>query len=343
MKHFKTTIPLLAATVACMSFSATSLAAEATVPQPAAASASQTKAAPEKKQLSMAEAAKKSANPVSDIWMLITQNDYTALDTEDGHHEMKNRLSFQPVMPVPIFGGDYNLVNRVVVQQFSSPGSHGIQTPNGYTPDDMSNAAEDTFFNDRTNGMGDTVFMSLLAPNRDDGLIWGVGPTVIAPTAATDTLGQDKWQVGPAALVARLGKSNGGSVTELENWNLGILAQQWWSVGGDSDRHHTSQSDIQYFINYKVSPTGMIGMTPDITIDWTKDGKDRFNVPIGLGYIGMFKVGPMPVRWGAEVQYYVMHADPDKTENYADRDFVPYAPDWNFKVFIAPIIANPFK
>lgn len=283
------------------------------------------------KQLSMAEAAKKSANPVSDIWMLIVQNDYTALKAEDGHHEMKNRLSFQPVMPVPIMGGDYNLVNRVVLEQFSSPGSGNLE------PD-----LDSMFMDDRTHGLGDTVFMSLVAPNRDDGLIWGVGPTVIAPTATDETLGQDKWQVGPAALVAKLGADH-GDVTSLDSWNLGILAQQWWSVGGNSDRADTSQSDIQYFINYKVSETGMIGMTPDITIDWKKEGKDRFNVPIGLGYIGLFKIGPMPVRWGAEIQYYVMHSDPDNLDGPLDSDSIAYAPDWNFKFFIAPITANPFK
>ncbi|MFA0173335.1 hypothetical protein AB4424_25475, partial [Vibrio splendidus] len=36
----------------------------------------------EKEQLSVQEAAKKSANPVSDVWMLITQNDYTFLEKE---------------------------------------------------------------------------------------------------------------------------------------------------------------------------------------------------------------------------------------------------------------------
>ncbi|PML59554.1 hypothetical protein BCT58_04365 [Vibrio lentus] len=276
-------------------------------------------------QLSVQEAAKKSANPVSDVWMLITQNDYTFLEKEDGHHEMQNRFSFQPVMPVPIMDGEWNLVNRLVANHYSSPGDR----------------EDGDFFEGRTNGMGDTVFLSLAAPNRDDGWIWGVGPTVIMPTG-TDGLTQDKWQVGPAAMVARLGKETGNPAS-IESWNVGFLAQQWWDVGGsDSVTESTNQADIQYFLNYRVSNTALIGMTPNIQIDWTKDGSDQFTVPVGLGYIDMFKVGPMPVRWGVELQYYVMKPDANvNTTNPAE--YVPYAPDWNLKFFIAPVTLNPFK
>ena len=279
----------------------------------------------EGEQLSVQEAAKKSANPVSDVWMLIAQNDYTFLEKEDGHHEMQNRLSFQPVMPVPIMDGEWNLVNRIVANHYSAPGDR----------------EGGDFFEGRTNGMGDTVFLSLAAPNRDDGFIWGVGPTVIAPTG-TDGLTQDKWQVGPAALVARLGKETGQPMN-IDSWNVGALAQQWWDVGGsDSITESTNQADIQYFLNYRVSNTALIGMTPNIQIDWEKDGADRFTVPVGLGYIDMFKVGPMPVRWGVELQYYVMKPDANVgTTNPSE--YIPYSPDWNLKFFVAPVTLNPFK
>lgn len=260
-------------------------------------------------------AAKKSNNPVSDAWLLIIQNDLTTIggDAVDGT-EVRERLSFQPVMPVPISGGDWNLVNRPVFQFFDAPLDNDL---NSTDP-----------FGDRTVGLGDTIFFSLLAPNRDDGFIWGVGPTFIFPTATEDVLGQDKWQAGPAALAVLLGDKHGG--WGLDNFNIGVLAQQWWSFAGDDDRSYTNQSDIQYFINWRKTPTTLIGMTPNIQIDWTKDGSDRFTVPIGLGYIGFFRWGNTPVRFGVELQYYVMQPD-------------AASPEWNLKIFFAPIKANPFK
>lgn len=265
--------------------------------------------------LDLAEAAKKSNNPVGDAWMLVLQNDVTWLsgDAIDGS-EVRERLSLQPVMPVPVFGGDWNLVNRVVAQAFSSPVNSDI---NSIDP-----------FNDRTYGLGDTILFSLLAPNREDGFIWGVGPTLIVPTATENVLGQEKWQAGPAALIVRLGDKSGG--WGLDNYNIGILAQHWWDFAGNDNRPHTSQSDIQYFINWRKDETTLIGMTPNIQIDWKKSGSDRFSIPIGLGWIGLFKWGNTPVRWGIELQHYVLKPD-------------LAGPEWNLKLFIAPIKANPLK
>lgn len=265
--------------------------------------------------MDLKKAAQKSNNPVSDAWILLMQNDYTAIEGDiTSGTEYRNRLSAQPILPVPIFGGDWNLVNRPIIQLFSSP-----------LDDDLN--SEDPF-GDRTNGLGDTISFHLFAPDRDDGFVWGVGPTFIWPTANEEVLGQEKWQAGPAALLLNLGNQHGGF--GLQHFNLGILAQHWWDYAGTSNRASTNQSDIQYFINWRSNPTRLIGMTPNIQIDWKKDGSDRFSVPIGIGTIDLFKWGKTPVRWGLEFQYYVMQPD-------------PAGPDWNIKFFIAPISANPFK
>lgn len=270
-------------------------------------------ASSEGETMSLEKAAQKANNPVSDAWLLITQNDFTSIDTPDGS-EYRNRLSFQPVLPVPIAGGDWNLVNRIVTGLVSVPLENDLDSTDP--------------FSDRTFGLTDTVVFSLFAPNRTDGFIWGVGPSIIAPTATKDVTGQGKWQAGAAALAVRLGNSYGGA--GIENWNIGVLAQTWWDVAGSKNRADTKQSDIQYFINWKRDATQLIGMTPNIQIDWEKSGKDRFSVPIGLGTIGLTRWGKTPVRWGIEMQYYVMQPD-------------PVGPQWNFKMFIAPIKANPYK
>ena len=110
------------------------------------------------------------------------------------------------------------------------------------------------------------------------------------------------------------------------------MPQHWWSVAGDSDRSETSQTDIQYIFNWKATPTQLIGMTPNISIDWKAEGGffDKAAIPVGIGTIGMFKIGRLPVRWGVEAQYYLTGGDDIRREA-------------NFKVFIAPIIPNLFK
>lgn len=267
----------------------------------------------------LAEIAQKTNNPISDAWLLITQNDFTLLggDGVDGTENL-NILKFQPVLSFPMFDDSWNYLFRPVIQMTSAP------------LDDRSldEGFSDDPFGDRTNGLGDTVLLNLFGPNRDDGVIWGLGPTFIVPTATEDVLGQEKWQAGPALLLIRLGNKSGGF--GLDHFNLGALAQQWWSFGGDSDRDATSQMDIQYFINWRRNATQLIGMTPNIRVNWKESGSDKYSIPVGLGTIGLFRWGKTPVRWGVEAQYYVTQPD-------------PVAPEWNFRVFFAPVIGNPMK
>jgi hypothetical protein len=57
--------------------------------------------------------AQKSNNPLSDVWLLITQNDTTLYkgDLLEGTKTV-NSTKLQPVMPVPIFGGDWSTLGR---------------------------------------------------------------------------------------------------------------------------------------------------------------------------------------------------------------------------------------
>jgi hypothetical protein len=88
--------------------------------------------------------------------------------------------------------------------------------------------------------------------------------------------------------------------------------------------------DIQYFTNWRLNETALIGMTPNISIDWTAKSGNRISVPIGLGYIDIIKIGKLPVRVGIEAQYYVVRKDSS-------------GPEWNIRLIFSPIIGNPFK
>jgi hypothetical protein len=157
---------------------------------------------------------------------------------------------------------------------------------------------------------------NMISPAKvDGGFIWGVGPTFIFPTASHDVLGQGKWQIGPSALAVSLGKK----------WNIGALVQQWWSYAGDDNRPDTSQMDIQYFANYHWDPLTLVGMTPNIRINWEADEGEQVSFPVGLGIIKTAQIGKLPIRWGVEFQYYVIKPD-------------IAGPEFNIKMFIIPVV-----
>ncbi|MCZ8499231.1 hypothetical protein O9929_19510 [Vibrio lentus] len=60
---------------------------------------------------------------MSDVWMLITQGKlYLSRKRRWSPWDAKPLQLFQPVMPVPIMDGEWNLVNRLVANHYSSPG-----------------------------------------------------------------------------------------------------------------------------------------------------------------------------------------------------------------------------
>jgi len=273
--------------------------------------------------------AKKAANPLSDLWLLWSQNDTSFLQgdllPED---KILNSYKFQPIMPVPLFGGSWNFLIRPIIQVQSVPLDSdagklfGVNGDTIVEDEDLAKIAGDPF--GRTTGLGDSVLLTLLGPNKVDGVVWGVGASQIFPTATDDVLGQDKWQAGPAVLLAMMGKNPG-------DFNFGLLPQHWWSYAGKDSRKETSLTDIQYFINYKANTTALVGMAPNIRINWKTDkSKDKFTVPIGLGYNDMAFMGKLPFRYGVEMQYSIIRPDNVGTK-------------WNIRVYFIPIIPNLFK
>jgi hypothetical protein len=215
------------------------------------------------------------SNPVSDIWSLSLQsNTYFLSGDASDARRAQTAVAFQPVLPLHLTPR-WNLINRPVFTVLDTP----------Y----LNQAAEFR----RTAGFSDIAFLSLLSPRETRGFIWGVGPTLVFPTAATDQLGAGKYQAGPAAVALFLSKK----------WVVGTLVQHWWSYAGDSDRRHVAQSNIQYFVQYIVGGGWQVGTSPNILVDWAADKDDNVTLPIGLGVSKTTRLGPLPVKLGVEGQY----------------------------------------
>jgi len=259
-------------------------------------------AAPDHK--SMADVAKQLNNPVADIWALNFQfNRYYLQGEATDKTREQDVMNFQPVLPIHLTK-EWNLITRPVFPYlFSSP---DFEPGEGW--EDKS-------------GLGDIALVSLLSPAKlSSGFIWGVGPTFIFPTATNDALGQGQYQAGPAAVGLYMGKE----------WVFGSLAQQWWSFAGDGDREATSQANIQYFIQYLFGNNWQIGMAPNILIDWKADQDNRFTVPVGLGIGKMVRIGRLPVKFTAEVDYMVVHPD-------------DFGQQWDIRFQVIPVLPALIK
>ena len=279
---------------------------------------------------SQAQIAKLLDNPVGNFIAVPFQLDSVQLEgPRTGTTKTMNRFQVVPMFPLSL-DSDWNLINRVVVPWMSVPVNRAFGDCVGYAPGWLStcpsfpDALADPF--EPTGGLGDMVYVALASPKKPiktkpggGAIIWGVGPTAIFPTAAAEVLGTGKFSLGPAAVAGYLGRT----------WTFGILAQQWWSVGGSSTRDDVSLTNVQYFLFY-APPWGekaqwRIGMTPNVAINWKAKG-DQVTLPVGLGLSRMLEVGKLPVRLLLEADYSVIHPG-DKPGSR-----------WDFRFYVIPVI-----
>jgi hypothetical protein len=172
----------------------------------------------------------------------------------DNPHAWNSELLFEPVLPVALTT-DWNLVTRPVFKLFDSK--------------PYMNSEENSA---RKAGLGDSTLTTLLSPNSPN---WqfGLGPTLVLPTATTQQTGKGKWQAGPAAVFGYLS----------ESFLLALYPQQWWSFAGQSDRSATSKLQLQYFASYFVGDGWSVGMSPNIHVNWEASSGQKLTFPVGLG------------------------------------------------------------
>jgi len=116
--------------------------------------------------------------------------------------------------------------------------------------------------------------------------------------------------------------------TAFSNRYKPAVAQQWWSFAGDDDREDVSLMDLQYVARYRLTPTTNIGFGPNIRANWEAPSDKRWTVPVGIGADTLVKLGPLPVKVGAEVYYYVERPD-------------DFGPEWQLRLMMVPVLPAP--
>lgn len=131
-------------------------------------------------------------------------------------------------------------------------------------------------------GLGDLRFLDIVILHAGHRFIWGVGPTLVFPTASETQTGQGKWQAGPAALFAFL----------PDKWLVGLLVQNPISFAGDGDRKDANALILQPFITYQLGDGWFIRSQPQLFFNW-KTGRQTLPIDLGVGRV--FHIGRQQV------------------------------------------------
>ena len=252
---------------------------------------------------SAAEASKQAANPLASVWLMQFQQNNTWIGMpENDENRIQSNLQFQPLMSIKL-ADDWSLVTRPVLTLFNT-------TPfQDQTGKDM-----------RVTAFGDTTLALAVSPGHRLVGNWllAAGPTFIFPTATDSRIGQDKWQVGPAAAIGYVGK----------NFVTYVFPQQWFSVGGDGPR--TRQMLLIYAFVYTLPKGWTVGTNPNMFVDWEASSGNKLTFPVGLQVGKLRKLGPLPVKFDVQVQYYAVRPQFN-------------SPKWNLQFQVTPILPALIK
>jgi hypothetical protein len=244
--------------------------------------------------------AKATQNPVASLISVPLQNNSNF--AVGPYNRTQDIFNIQPVIPKRV-SEHWMLITRVI-------------QPFVWQPDSTQNAGGQLGFGD----MNPTFFISPAKPGK---LIWGVGPTMVFPTATSTILGQGKLSFGPS-LVA---------LVQPGHWTFGLLVNNVWSVAGSSHRPSVNQETLQYFITYNLKKGWNINSGPIITANWhnkangdAADGDDttpggRWTIPYGGGIGRVTRMGFQPTNFSVNF--------------YANAVHPPGASSWGMRLQIA--------
>lgn len=229
--------------------------------------------------LSAVELAKLAQNPVGNLVSVPFQND-TNFNTGP-QNGTQNILNIQPVIPISV-SKDWNVITRTIVPVISQP---------GFSPGQS-----------RVNGLGDIQLSGFLSPaTPKGGLIWGVGAIAQLPTNTDDRLGNDRWGLGPTAVVLHLEHG--------DPWVYKALANNVWSVSGSNSSPSYNNFLLQPFLIYNFHGGLYLTSSPIVTADWEASGGQRWTVLLGGGVGKIFHLDKLPINSQVSAYYNVVRPD----------------------------------
>lgn len=220
-------------------------------------------------QKSVDDLSKAAANPVSPLISLPLQNDF---DFGGGFNNsgFAYTLQAQPVIPFAL-NENWNVISRTLI-----PLAYNNYSPNG---------------NDF--GLGDIEASFYFSPTQSDdsGIIWGIGPVLLLPTATNSNLGAGKWGAGPTAV----------ALIQKGPWTAGSLVSHVWSFAGNSNRSDVNMSLIEPFVSYDFGGGTSLNLSAEVNYDWV----DRqWTAPINLSVSQIFQIGEQAMSLDVGGKYY---------------------------------------
>ncbi len=120
-------------------------------------------------------------------------------------------------------------------------------------------------------GLSDIALLDVVAFKQPWGLL-GAGGGFIFPTATSEVLGTGKLNAGPVGVLL---------YTKVPKLQVGVLAQQYFSIAGSSDRADQNFMLFQPVFNKVFDKGYFMQFSPIMKFDWENN---TYNIPISIAF-----------------------------------------------------------
>ena len=191
-----------------------------------------------------------------------------------GANGATNSLQMQPVLPI----GPFKAFPFVQLVKMTMP--LYVAVPGSVDPALQQFGA---------NGIGDLQFFDLVTIKQSWGR-WGVGPTLVFPTATGNALGAGKWQAGPSVALIYTG---------IKNLTAGLIVQNPISYAGSPNRPSVNQMIITPTFTFNLKEGWFVGLSDyNFSFNWENGGAGT--VPLGVQFGKVVTLGKQPFAMSFE-------------------------------------------
>jgi len=238
------------------------------------------------------------ANPNTPLASLNLKIQYRQFegDLPGANDETGTGLIFQPSLPFPLDSGAKILFRPAIPIQIDQP---------------VFDAASGEF--DSESGIGDIGYDLAYAPKSEAGQLLAYGIVGSIPTATEDSLGSDRWTLGPEILIGKL----------TRKYILGALLTHQWDIAGSGDAD-ISLSALNLFYVFLPGGGWNVGTAPIMSYDHENE---EATIPINLNAGKTVILAGRPWKLGAEINYFVDSPD-------------AFAQEWFIGFNISPVVEN---
>lgn len=239
--------------------------------------------APKPTQEPIATLMRRTQDPLEDLLAFYIQNNFNF--RTGGAERLRMVINLQPVLPFSL-GPRLHLINRWNIPMVNHPIGTAV----------------------RAFGVGDVSSTWTLTPARARSFRYGIGPTLVFPTAQDPGFGVKQWGLGPSAIL----------VASPGRFTFGVVLTHLWSFAQGGRPAELNLSALQPFIFYNFAKAWALTSAPLIEALWNAPRGSRVVVPIGLGINRLTRIGEF--TWSSNITAYYNVVRPGD------------APDWQLRM-----------